>query len=307
MQATLISRETDPHDVFVIEPDVVLAARADQTSSTPPHDAIKDRLAALAEIASGVASTSPPVDISPSVDTTFRATDVNNIRHKPSSTGRLAKRVFMALFAISGAIAAGAWQHYGDAAKQAIAGFVPQFVLASSPSPEKADAAGQPGSAGEQASATDQAVAQPALPAQGAAADAAAPAPDPAQVQSMARDLAAMGQQIEQLKTRIDQLKAGQEQMSRDIAKNSEMGNSGTRTAAQAPRPLISAAPPRPPVAPVRKPRPAYAYSPAPAAPLPQAAAVPVPAPVPPTLQPPVQATVQPDGEPVVRPPMPVR
>ncbi len=35
MQSTLTAREADPHDMFVIEPDVVLAARAD--APDPPR------------------------------------------------------------------------------------------------------------------------------------------------------------------------------------------------------------------------------------------------------------------------------
>src|ERR1700749_2019203 len=35
MQSTLISRESDPHDAFMVEPDVVLAARADHAPPDP--------------------------------------------------------------------------------------------------------------------------------------------------------------------------------------------------------------------------------------------------------------------------------
>ncbi|HYS87639.1 MAG TPA: hypothetical protein VEN78_21950, partial [Bradyrhizobium sp.] len=93
---------------------------------------------------------------------------------------------------------------------------------------------------------------QPALLAQTAPEDvaptAAAMSPELTQLlQSMARDLAALGQGIEQLKASqkqmardnakaAEQLKASQEQMARVIAKASE----------QSPRPKISAPPPRP-------------------------------------------------------------
>ena len=56
----------------------------------------------------------------------------------------------------------------------------------------------------------------------------------------MARDLAAMGQQIEQLKASIAELKASQQVAARDVAKPAEV-----RTAVANPRPRLSAPPPR--------------------------------------------------------------
>jgi hypothetical protein len=327
MHSKPATNQTDPHDVFVIEPDVVLAARADNASSTPAHDAMKDRLAALAEIASSVSTGKP----APSVDTTFRATDVDDVPvlAAPSSTGKFAQRVFMLLFAICGAAAVAAWPLYEDAAKQAIASLVPSFALTPQASPQT-PAAEQPASTADQASAqamdqapaTDQAAAQPA---QAAAPNAAAPpADDPAQVQSMARDIASMGQQIEQLKASIEQLRSGQEQMSREIAKNSEAKASEVGVSTPTPRPRIPAPPPRSATAPVPKPKPAHASSPPPgykpspaflatspvypAAPATASTSPPAaPAAMPPPYQPQPQTAVEPDGEPVVRPPMPVR
>jgi hypothetical protein len=327
MQSTLTSRQSDPHDIFVVEPDVVLAARADQTtdlaqdilSRSPAPEAVKGRLAALAEIASGVAAGAAP----PSVDTTFRAADINDIRNdirrpnSPPSSGRWARRIFMALFAIGSAAAAVAWQNYGDAAKQTIANLVPPFVLAALPSPEQPAAANQAGATAIQPAATDQAAAQPVPRAQSAPTDVAALAPESTPLlQSMARDLAAMGQQIEQLKTNIEQLKTNQQQMARDMAKTSDAKtsdaktsdarNSAAGTAEPAPRPRISAVaalPPRTAAVPLRRPRPAFSAAPATAGPgLPQAAAAPAPS----QAEPPSQLMVQPDGEPVVRPPMPL-
>jgi uncharacterized membrane protein YccC len=82
--------------------------------------------------------------------------------------------------------------------------------------------------------------------------------PEVAQLlQTMARDLANVGQRIEQLKASqeqmatdnakaVEQLKAGQEQMTRLIAKASEQNL----------RPKTSAPPPRPIASPTRKPVP---------------------------------------------------
>src|SRR6266702_5097390 len=98
----------------------------------------------------------------------------------------------MGLFALTSAIAAAAWQHYGDTAKAAIASHVPPFVLAWSAPAEKPIVAEQPSSPDVQAAAADPAAAQPAAPAQAAAPTAAT---DSAQLlQSMSRDLASMGQ-----------------------------------------------------------------------------------------------------------------
>ena len=136
-------------------------------------------------------------------------------------------------------VAAIAWQSpYGDAAKQIIARSAPQLVLTSSPPLEN------PGLA--QTAPED------------VAPTAAALSPELTQLlQSMARDLATLGQGMELLKASqeqmardnanaAEQLKASQEQMARVIAKASE----------QSLRPKISAPPPRPTAATTRKPVP---------------------------------------------------
>src|SRR6266852_3965774 len=134
-------------------------------------------------------------------------------------------------------VAAIAWQSpYGDAA--IIATWAPQRVVTSSPPLEN------PGLA--QTAPED------------VAPTAAALSPELTQLlQSMARDLATLGQGMELLKASqeqmardnanaAEQLKASQEQMARVIAKASE----------QSLRPKISAPPPRPTAAPTRKPVP---------------------------------------------------
>jgi hypothetical protein len=119
----------------------------------------------------------------------------------------------------------------------------------------------------------------------------------------MARDVASLTQQVGELKASIAQLKASQEQMARDKAKAPEARVSEIRPAAPAePRPTRLGAPPRPLgtlVTPVHRPKPPAqaAYVPPP----PSAAAAPV------QIAPPPPVASQPDGDPVVRPPMPVR
>jgi hypothetical protein len=168
-------------------------------------------------------------------------------------------------------VAAIVWQSsYGDAAKQIIARWAPQFVPTSSLPLENPGLSAQPSLFTDQAAA-----AKTAPPAQSAPEDVAptvaALSPELTQLlQSMARDLATVGQGIEQLKARqeqmardnanaVEQLKASQEQMAGVIAKASEAKDSGTKASEtkasqQNLRPKTSALPPRPTATPTRKP-----------------------------------------------------
>jgi hypothetical protein len=309
------ARESDPHDVFVIDPEVVLAARGDRAPPTPRAE-VNQAPAPQSYMASSVAA--------PSLDSNFRVTASDHIQlpSEASPFAKWAKRATMAfLFALLSAFAAAAWKHHGDTAKQMIANWIPQISLLSSfSSPPSGDstaaaeqpapppvqtATEQPAPPAVQTASTDQAVAQPDTPIQAQPAETAAPttpaalSPDSSQLlQSMAHDLATMGQQIQQLKATIEQLKAGQDQIARDMARNSE-----ARVSAQAVQPR-AAATPRPVAAPVRRPKPP-AYPPA------QTAAAapslpPPPAPAPVQMLPETRQQAQ-DGGPVVRPPMPVR
>jgi hypothetical protein len=316
MHSTLKLRESDPHDLFAIEPEVMPVAWADKVLADIQRDArIHPPESAPPVQPSPAGSGAAAGAAAPAVDTTFRATAADDIHvpeiHVPSdgavdrpSTSKWAKSAVMLIFAVCSAAAAAAWQHHGDAAKQMISNWTPAFALTSSPTPENA---GQPDTAAVQASVADQPAPQPAAsarPPENAAPAAAASSPEPAQLQSMARDLAAMGQQIEQLKASIAELKANQQVAARDVAKPAEV-----RTSAPNPRPRLSAPPPRSAAAtPARRPMPAYtpvqaaASAPLPPPPLPQAA------PPPSSFQPaPSQQAVDQFDEPVVRPPMPLR
>jgi hypothetical protein len=170
-------------------------------------------------------------------------------------------------------VAAIVWQSpYGDAARQIIARWAPQLVLTSSLPLEKPGLPAQPSPPTVQAAAATTAPPQPAPLAQTAREDVvptvAALSPELTQLlQSMARDLATLGQAIEQLKASqeqmardnanaAEQLKASQEQMARVIAKASE-----AKASEQNLRPRISAPPPRPTATPTRKPVPAPALA----------------------------------------------
>jgi hypothetical protein len=310
MQSTLTPQETDPHDIFVIEPDVVLAARADKADNTSP-DPVHEALSRLAQqraptasdiSASAPSPASPPSSAStpsPTVDTTFRAAAVDTAkvpRDRTAIRRRLRSTSLAFLFALCSAIAAATWSHHREAAKQMLANWVPPSVLALLSPTATPPLAEQRAPSPTQVTTADQVSSQPAQPSDSAAPTlAAAPAESSPSVLSMARDLATMGQQIEQLKASIEQLKAGQAQMSRDIAKASEQNL----------RPRVAALPPRPVVAPVRKPKPAFPPAQAAASTLP-----PLPPAAPPALSQPApqpQTTVESDGGPVVRPPLPLR
>jgi hypothetical protein len=115
----------------------------------------------------------------------------------------------------------------------------------------------------------------------------------------MSRDVASLTQQIGELKASIAQLKATQEQLSHDMAGRVAEAKPAEPKLAE-PRPKQLGAPRRPLGALVQhKPKP-VTYPPVQAA----AAPLPPPAAAPPMVQ---LAPAQPDGDPVVRPPMPVR
>jgi hypothetical protein len=313
MQSTLNQRPTDP---YADPHDDVLVARIDDELSKLAHDAMRDPLDPQPHMGSD-SSAGPAV---PPVDTTFRAAAVNNVRVsglRPSIGVRAVRGFIGFLLAVCIGVAGIVWQAYGDAAKQMIGRWAPQFVATSSPPPENAGLPEQPNPPTVEASAAKAAPPPPAPVAQAAAegvAPAAAAPESAVLLESMARELASARQEI-------DQLKASQQQMSREIAKSSSAKSSQakaydakaslaktsqTRASEQNLRPRISALPPRSVAAPARSPMPP-SYPPYPP---PQAAAAPVlppaPAPyVPRQPEPPPQVTAQPQAEPEFSPPRP--
>jgi hypothetical protein len=293
MQSTLTARAADPHDMFVIEPDVVLAARADPSDS---ERRAPDLRALVSEISAGVAAHSN----APKVDTSFRAAHVETKR------GRWAGRFAVAfVFALLSAVGAEAWQRYGDRAQAYVAMVAPllgfsSLQATSAPASTPAVAAGEP----DQASAPPEA----AAPSTADTATASAPAsPDQTQlIQSLSHDLAAMGQQIETLKASIAELKAGQQQLTRD-AKAAEVKAAEAKALEQTMRAKVSALPPHPPAPPARKPKPYLPPVQASAAPLLPPPGAPGSAPVQIAPAPPPPISIAPQDDLVPRPPMPVR
>jgi hypothetical protein len=331
MQDTLTPQGTDPHDAFEIAPGVVLAGRTEKPSPALAPGAASALISALSPPLSAppkaplttpwtphVAMTPEPAAPMPSAEPDFHVTADDRVGD--ASGGKWARRIFMCLFAVSSAAAAAAWPHYSDAAKQTIANWIPPFAMISS-QPPATTAASPPVSPAVEASAQPVST-QPAAPAQPApdiapptAAAATTSAPTP---QSMTRDIAAMGQQIEQLKASIEQLKAGQEKIADQMAAQPPQQAVRKPQAAKLPdpnaRPRLSAlpVPPRP----IRKPRPEFSpaqtaailaaprTAAAPALPPSQAAPAPT-APAPYNAQ--ARVIDRTDGDPVDRPPMPLR
>src|SRR6266702_700041 len=299
-------KDNDPHDAVQISPDVVLASRTGSDAPTLAPD-----IASRPEPKIDVAPKAPAT-AAPSVDTAIRVTahDMPG-REKRSAVGKWLRGAFFTMLVAGGSAAATiAWESHGDTARQMLAEWTPSLMsLVPSTSPATPGATAQAAPPAPEA-ATDQTTDQAAAPAavQDAAAAPAVTQSDATQsLQSMTRDVAAMAQQIAQLKANVAELKTAQEQMAREMVKPP-----APKPVADAkpidPRARVSALPPRPPVAPMRKPKPittpAYTqtYAPTQIAPPPppsQAVAVPPP---------PAAATqaVADDDGPVVRPPMPV-
>ncbi len=319
MHSTLKLRDSDPHDDFTIAPDAVPVAWADKVLADITREAGIPPDARSSSDGSSAASDQPTSGVAvaaPTVDTTFRATATDDIGAplEQPPTSRWAKTTFMLVFAISSAAAAAAWQNHGDAAKQMISSWMPAFAVTSSPPTERVALTGQTDTPAAVVSVAEQTSAPPAAaapPPESAAPAAVAPSPDTTQLQLLAHDLAAMAQQVEQLKASIAELKTSQQTMVRDVARTSEVKPAEIKRSAPNPRPRISAPPARTAAAPPHRPLPAY--PPAPAYPAAQAAPTPLSQPAYPAAStlsapPPPQASARTeDGEPVVRPPMPLR
>jgi hypothetical protein len=339
MHPTLTPKPSDdPHDVVVVPSDAVGVAPSDDRVA-PTDEELSKLLHQAARYRSDSEIRAAPESRAdatvPPVDTTFRPAAVNDVlgSGRRRSTGRRALRALVALLlaaCIGGA--AIALQGFGYAGRKLIAKWVPQFALTTSLPLDKLWPGAQPAPPAEEADAANAAAPEAAPAAQTpaeAAAPAAAPSPDSAQLlQSMARDLANVSQEVELLKASIAELKSSQQQMSRDAPRASDNRASENRAAELNARAKLALAPPPRPAA-VRPRKPVPAYPPAQAAvapPLPQAGAAPYvpqaaasqaaapqaaapyvprqPEALPPA---PVQLPAEPGFTSVPRPPMPVQ
>ena len=322
MQSTLNPKPSDdPHDIVVIAPDAVRVAPADEEIESLLKDKVRapvepqlhagPDLTADADFSAGAAV--------PPVDTTFRATAVNDVllRSRRRSLAMRALRGGAALL-LAGCIggAAMAWHYHAEAAQRIIAEWAPLFAQKSSQPSEKTGLAAPPVLAAAEAGTASASPAQPA-PQAPAAAEAAAPpaaaSPDePQSLETMARDLANASQEIVQLKASVEQLKASQQQLVAMVSDKAAAQNLRPKRPAQSappPRPVAALTPARPP-APALPPRP---LRPAGAPIMPSSAAAPLPpaAPYVPRQVEPSQAAAEtltdPELSSVPRPPMPLR
>jgi hypothetical protein len=192
-------------------------------------------------------------------------------RFRQPTRGRPALRGLIGLLLTAGiCTAAFAWQSHGETVRPMISRWAPQLAAAASLPSETPKLADQQSPPAVQVAAADAAISQLSPPAQTVPQEAAA-VPIPPEVteslQAMARDLANVQQEIEQLKASQDelarenartaqQLKANEEQIARVISNASEQNlrprtSAATSAATSATTP---ATPPRPVANPVRKP-----------------------------------------------------
>jgi hypothetical protein len=174
----------------------------------------------------------------------------------PPPRGRPALRGFVGLLLTAGIFtAAYAWHSHGETARPIIARWVPQLA-APSQVLQTPKLAADPAPRAVQIAAADAAISQLPAPAQSALQDAASSPvlPETTQLmQTMARDLANLRQEIEELK-------AGQEALTRDNARNAEQLRETQEQTARAIAAVseqnqrrTSAAPPLPVANPARK------------------------------------------------------
>jgi hypothetical protein len=301
--------------------------------------AAKDRFTgveeALAKLAHRAASDAPDLRgrphrsdsvaaprVAPPLAATLRPADLRDPFPSEKPRSRIAGvAVRLLIAACIGAAAIVAWRSYGGAAREIVAAFAPRLGAISartpaletversaSPAPQPAGPEGSPPAVADAAPPTmapdaPRAAPQAASDAQPAAVapnEAAAPSADHQQIETMARDLAALRQSVEQLM-------GAQEQLKGEIAKlqtektEAKAEKTEKRTARRATPPL-----PPPVVAPAHRPvLPPPMLPPPPAAP--QISTVGPPTSPLPQPAAPLAAEPQPAIEPpLVRPPMPV-
>ena len=251
MDSSANTKQTDPRDVSpgLSAQDIELVARADQRLAHA-YEQIANADEQLARINE---------QISRMEYDAARKKAVNKLRRP--SRGRPALRGFIGLLLAAGiCIAAFASQSYGETARLMISRWAPQLASSLPSATPKLDA--QQSLPVVQVAAADAAISQLSPPAQTAPQDAA-PVPIPPEVtqslQTMARDLASVQQEIGQLKASqeelarenartAEQLKASQEQVARAIANASEQNLRKTSAATSANPPPRVANPARKPV-----------------------------------------------------------
>jgi hypothetical protein len=234
VSSTLNPTKIDPKDVPTVAPDVVVTrvdhdvARSQPNGKTAPAVAHKDAAAG---------AKAPPVD------TTFRAASAEPVEPAKERVQRSFGRRLVrgAIGMILTACVAGAvvlWQSHGDAVRQTVTKSVSPLIMAVlsrvGPGGEQpSDVPEVQASAVPEASASQQ-------PAGNVSSSATSPPPPDATelLHSLARELAHIRQDMDQMKGAIAELKASDEQMAREIAKASDRATD--KALEQALRPRVS-------------------------------------------------------------------
>lgn len=292
------SQADDPHDVIAAQ----LRDLAPQLAHDQPE--FNDMPVALPESASEPVPPATPLN------------DNTDDFHNPISRARSGRGVVL-LIVCAGIAATAAWHFYGEEAKQRLSHFVPP-LLVGAPAPTQNTSTAAPQDAASQNAApqpaadpdpapAQEAVATPTEPAAAPSTPAVETPPAPAVIPpELVQSTETMAREIAALKQTVEQLQASQQQLSRDLAKVTE------REARR--KPPVQASKPAPLPRPqhtstsAAAPRPLAPYSPPQA--YPQGQTYPqgttqreayVPPPVPTQLPP------QPGDSSVPRPPMPLR
>ena len=321
----------DPHDVLVVAPGVAVMVPTDEELAQLAYSLRHPPYPQAPALPQDATEADFPQATVPRVDTTFRPAAVGDVRgvdRPPTALGKAARALAATLVvaAIGGVFSIG-WQSFGDAAETMITRWAPQRVLAWLPLEKSAPAAQPVAPAAAEASAANADPAPAAAAAENTAQGTAPAAPAatadaPQSPDSTASQLASARQEIEQLKATIEELKASQQQMSRDTARDARVSDIKGSLEVRAPEARVSEVRPTEqnlrPKTPARPPRTAAprAHKPMPPPPLQQATTAPMlPQAAPPyaprPIEPPPQTTgvtlTDPELAQVPRPPMPVR
>ena len=253
MSSTLNPPKIDPKDLPTLAPDVVVT-RADHDVAKPDPGG-KPAASAVQKGAEAAAGAKAPP-----VDTTFRATSTDPVKGeaRKSFGRRLLRGVIGMILTACVAGAAMLWQSHSDVVRQIVTKSVAPIIVALLSRKESPAVEEPSGSPVVQASVAPAASAPSASQnaADNPGSTAASPSPEAAQLlQSLARELANLRQDMEQMKAAIAELKASDDQMAREIVKASDRATD--KALEQALRPKVSMASPpqsQPIAIPVRKP-----------------------------------------------------
>ncbi len=250
-------------DTPTLAPELV-GARVEPSLAKPENDS----KVGVPNLEKGVAAANASA---PTVDTTFRAAATGPAKKpvdKPAKTrsaknpakpsfGRRLVRGAVGMI-LTACVAGGAvlWQSHGDAVRQIFTKSVAPIVVALLSRESPADV--QPSAVPSVEAATvPLAPSAPAIEPNNVASAAAGSSPEQTELlQSIARDLSSLRQDVERMKASVAELKAGQDQLSREVARASDKATD--KALEQALRPRVSMVSP-PVAAPARKPPPPVA------------------------------------------------